>query len=209
MDEEKSALMPEAEVHRDSVQVEENSSDDVKLHEASESAKDGVVEDNSSNSETQGNQNQIDKRVNREPPSFGTFTRFTIDHILNSAHSCKTNDIKTCTSTNSKRKNLSRQFATGWIYKNSPQSLELGKNQTDGLKSFHFSNYDEHNRPGSPSSSESDETLDSLSVDQSGTTEGTDDPRTSPDTNHQSEYSWLHCTRYKPPKLPSKHIRFL
>ena len=208
MDGEKAALIPEAEVHKDSVPVEK-SSDDARAHGASESAKDHVVEDNSSNSETHGNQNQTDKPVNREPPSFGSFTRFTIDHILNSAHSCKTNGTKTCTSANSEGKILSRQFTTGWIYKNSPQSLELERNQTDGLKSLHFSNYDEDNCPGSPSSSESDETLDSLSVDQSGTTEGTDDPRTSPDTSHQSEYSWLHCTRYKPPKLPSKHIIFL
>ena len=64
MDGEKAALIPEAEVHKDSVPVEK-SSDDARAHGASESAKDHVVEDNSSNSETHGNQNQTDKPVNR------------------------------------------------------------------------------------------------------------------------------------------------
>ena len=207
MEGENSQSMPEMEIHKNIVPVDEQSNDDkLKISAATESAKDCVLDGSSKNSNE--NENENDKPVNREPPSYGSFTRFTIDHILSSSHSCKSNDSNTkarITISPDNEENLSHNFGTAWIYKSSPRSFGLVRNQDEQEKSFHFPSY-EDNCPESLSSSESDDALLSTSAEHTGMLDRTEDSRSSPDTNHQSEYSWLHCTRYKPPKLPSKYI---
>ena len=135
--------------------------------------------------------------VKKEPPSYGSFTKFTIDHILNSEDPCKNRrsdlshrlDVPTNESTGNK-------FVSSWITNG---FARLSKTSDHA---FQFPGFPQEQCSESPSSSDSDEA--SLEIHSERTDERMDDSASSPTNDQHSEYSWLHCTRYKPPKLPSE-----
>ena len=147
--------------------------------------------------------NEENQPVKKEPPNYGSFTKFTIDHILNSADPCKNrgNDLsyRLDAPTNESTGN---KFVSRWITNGFARLSKTTDQQDRKVGAFQFPGFPQEQCSESPVSSDSDEA--SLELHSERTGERTDDSASSLTNDQHSEYSWLHCTRYKPPKLPSE-----
>ena len=149
--------------------------------------------------------NEENQPVKKEPPNYGSFTKFTIDHILNSEDPCKNqrNDLnhRLAVPTNESTGN---KLISSWITNSFARLSKTTGQQDYGVETFQFPGFPQEQSSESPVSSDSDETALEPHSDRTG--ERTDDSSSSPTSDQHSEYSWLHCTRYKPPKLPSEFL---
>ncbi len=118
--------------------------------------------------------------VEKKPPSFGSFTKFTIDEILHCSRDARNKD------------NSNVQFCL------ENDKLIPGGQQQSGLCISH--------RNATTPRETVTEKLDARTEINNGENEETD--CSSPERPADSQYSWLHCTRYKPPKLPSRFCSF-
>ncbi len=117
-------------------------------------------------------QNKAKLLENRQPPSFGSFTKFTIDQILDQTPVFSRSGISDQGPSQSHLHRLDQNT----FQSDCSQVFDCNFSQEDGKEESKRRR--DEDRKSSPADVES---------------------------SVKSEYTWLQCTRYKPPKLPSKN----